>query len=661
MRESVVSPAADFAVALLREFVSLGVTDAVLTPGSRSQGLALALAAFDSARMLDLQVRIDERSAAFTALGLGVETGHPAIVVTTSGTAVANLLPAVLEASHSGVPMLLLTSDRPSDARGTGGNQTTWQPGLFGRFVRLAVDVDAPTGDPAEPRRAADLARAAVDAALGTHTGTPGPVHLNLQFREPLSGPMPALSAVSEPLSVSVQVQPSVPVQVPVQVPLPADVAAAELVAPAALSAPIELPRGPRTVVVAGHGAGPAAEELAHQGGWPLLAEASSGSRYGRNLVIAYRELLNDPGLGGLVQRVIVFGHPTLSREVPALSLRDGVETIVVTPAALALSSPATARERFAIAPEPGGEPAAPEPALTLSHLAASEPASAVPPDVYNPGHRVTTFVTEASVPPATGDVLDAEREWLRSWVLTSRSIVDAQSDDVAPPNVEAARSPNIADRRDYRVTELAALRTPISRRMLGLAVWRATWPHDRLILGASRLIRDLDRAAPGKKITVHANRGLAGIDGTIATATGIALASQRSRFPGVKATATATAAARTATASGVGVTRVLLGDLTLLHDVGSMLFGAGERRPRIQLIVANDQGGTIFDTLEVAATADRTAFDRVMITPHTADLEALAKAYGWHYTRATTRAELDAALTAPVSGPTLLEVPLQR
>src|SRR5690606_34603131 len=123
-------------------------------------------------------------------------------------------------------------------------------------------------------------------------------------------------------------------------------------------------------------------------------------------------------------------------------------------------------------------------------------------------------------------------------------------------------------------------------------AVWNATWPHDRLVFGASRLIREADRAVPGKRIRVHANRGLAGIDGTIATATGIARASQRSEG-----------------SSAAGVTRVVLGDLAALHDVGSLLATPGETPARIQLIIGNDGGGTIFDRLEVAGTAESDLF----------------------------------------------------
>jgi 2-succinyl-5-enolpyruvyl-6-hydroxy-3-cyclohexene-1-carboxylate synthase len=182
----------------------------------------------------------------------------------------------------------------------------------------------------------------------------------------------------------------------------------------------------------------------------------------------------------------------------------------------------------------------------------------------------------------------------------------------------------------------LAAVRTPLTRELLVDAVWRATWPHDRLVFGASRIIRVADRVVPGKKIPVFANRGLAGIDGTVSTAAGIALASG-------------------------ALTRVVLGDLTLLHDVGGLWVEPGQPRPRLQVVVANDGGGTIFDSLEVAATADRPDFDRVMLTPQDVNLSALAEAYGFDYLSAATVGQLDQALTQPGSRPLLIEVALER
>ena len=142
----------------------------------------------------------------------------------------------------------------------------------------------------------------------------------------------------------------------------------------------------------------------------------------------------------------------------------------------------------------------------------------------------------------------------------------------------------------------------------------------------------------------MHANRGLAGIDGTIATGIGVALAQQSGE----------------GSREARGITRVLLGDLAMLHDAGSLSFGAGEQRPNIQLVVGNDGGGTIFDGLEVAGTADAELLDRVLLTPQRVDLEALAAAYGWEYRRVSNRGELDPALT-PTPGQVLIEVPLAR
>ena len=515
-RTDPVSPASAFATALLGEFARAGVTDIVVCPGSRSQALALAAARFERAGLLRLHVRIDERAAGFLALGLARESERPVAVVTTSGTAVANLLPAALEAAHSGIPLVLLTADRPDELRGVGANQTTRQPGMFDVATSRGWDVPAPSaGDPVETGAAELVAEALRDIA--------GPVHLNLAFREPLSGaaPLPDIDPGSW--------------------------------APAPASAdPVVLRAAPGTVVVAGTGAGEQAEEAARALGAPLLAEVTSGARFGPNLVAAYRELLDTANFGDRIERVIVFGHPTLSREIPALIERPGVETIVVR--------------------SPGVED-------------------------YNPGRAVARH-------------LDTVR------------VVDD------PAAVEFARD------------QLAHLRAPVTRRMLVDAVWNASWPHDRLVLAASRLIRELDRVAPGKKLRVHANRGLAGIDGTIATATGIALAAE---------------------AEGAeGITRLLLGDLALQHDLGSLLAAAGEAEPRLQVIVGNDGGGSIFDLLEVAAQAEPELIDRVLYTPHTMDIEALATAAGWEYRRVDTRADLDGALT-PAPGRTLVEVALAR
>ncbi|MHC2999768.1 2-succinyl-5-enolpyruvyl-6-hydroxy-3-cyclohexene-1-carboxylic-acid synthase [Microbacterium sp. HJ5] len=595
------SAATDAAAALLSRLVERGVGHIVLSPGSRSQALALVAAELERRGAVRLHVRIDERVAGFTALGIGRETRMPAVVVCTSGTAVANLLPAALEAHHAGVPLLLLTADRPPELRGVGANQTTRQPGMFSPSVRFEADLPVPDGcdvegDEEQSQMLHRVADEALAAALGAGLRSAGPVHLNLPYREPLAGDLPAWFGVpTAELAAAAEADPDGP---------PLVDAPAEDEASGALyqggggigesdvpddpdDQPHVLVRGPRTVVVAGADAGPDAETLAHEGGWPLVAEIVSGARFGRNLVHGYRALLRDPSLGGRVERAVVLGHPTLSREVAALLSDPDVEVV-------ALRGP--------------GEP------LNLN--------------------GATTAVDSVAV--ATGE---ADRAWLGAWLHASREA----SVDLAPPppDVEGLSSAVPGERLGAIAAELAAVRAPIDRAALADAVWRATWPHDRLVFGSSRLVRVADDLLGGKKVPVHANRGLAGIDGTVATATGIAVASQTDGRP--------------------GVTRVLVGDLTLLHDVGALLLPPGETEPRLQVIVGNDGGGTIFDGLEVAAVAASDAMDRVLYTPHTVRLEQIALAYGWEYQRVTTRAALDQVLTSPVGGRQLIEVPLAR
>ncbi|KQS22808.1 2-succinyl-5-enolpyruvyl-6-hydroxy-3-cyclohexene-1-carboxylic-acid synthase [Frigoribacterium sp. Leaf186] len=583
------SPSTEYALSLLGALVDAGVRDVVLSPGSRSQALALAAAEFEGAGRLTLHVRIDERSGGFLALGLSAETGVPTVVVTTSGTAVANLHPAVLEAHHSGVPMIVLSADRPVEMRGIGSNQTTVQPGLFATAVGWVRDVEAPRRGPVDHEAVRSLARDAVAEALGGDSHGPlarsrGPVQVNVAFREPLSSGEQTL-----PPAQPEAVRPP----------------------PAVAPTPLEVDSEPATLVVAGHAAGPEAEALARALGAPLVAEVSSGARFGPHLVSSYRALLDDADFGGRVRRVVVFGHPTLSRQVPAVLTREGVEVVVVRAA--------------------GAE-------------------------AYDPSRsaRVVEAVEATRASSGAGSPHDpAHRAWVGRWVHTGRRLLEAGVEAEAEGGVDgpaetgadddaAGDRSEAAERAEFLRREVQLLRRPVTRRALADALWRVSWPHDRLVLGASRLIRELDQVVPGKKIPVHANRGLAGIDGTVATATGIALASQRDD-------------------PAAGTTRVLVGDLTLLHDVGSLLLGLGETRPRLQVVVGNDGGGTIFDGLEVAATASAEAMTRVQFTPHDVDLASLARAYGWQHVEAATRAELDRALVARYDGPVLIEVPLAR
>ena len=267
--------ATDLARSVVTALLEAGVTDVVVAPGSRNAPLSFAVHDAAEAGLLRLHTRIDERSAGFLALGLS-KVGSRAAVVCTSGTAVANLHPALLEAVHAGVPMVAVTADRPDRLRGTSANQTTEQVGVFGWLVPV---LDVAEGGPAP--------------VVGD-----GPLHLNVQLDEPL---------------------------VPADRWQPSPVEAADR--PRVRPERDLLDRGPRTVVVAGDDAGSAARVLAQEAGWPLLAEPSSGARNGSNVVRCYRLLL-DGDLGRRVQRVVVAGHPTLSRPVTRLLSREDVEVV---------------------------------------------------------------------------------------------------------------------------------------------------------------------------------------------------------------------------------------------------------------------------------------------------------------------------------------------
>ncbi|MBX3087623.1 MAG: 2-succinyl-5-enolpyruvyl-6-hydroxy-3-cyclohexene-1-carboxylic-acid synthase [Cryobacterium sp.] len=570
------SGATEVAFGLLGEFLSHGVRHFVVSPGSRSQALALAAAEFERAGLATLSVRIDERSSGFLALGSAIESGLPAVVITTSGTAVAELMPSVLEAHHSGVPMILLTADRPTELRGIGANQTTDQFGIFGKFVRIARDVSVPAKGGQDAAYLRSLAAEAVGAAVGK-SGTPGPIQLNLAFREPLSGPHKA----------------GIP----------------ERIAQAGLGNDrvISPERGLRlevaklnpeagTVVIAGHDAGEEAETAARELGAPLFAEVSSGARFGPNLVVAYRDLLHEPELRNGIGRAVVFGHPTLSRVVPELLESEQVEVIIV-------------RGRGA--------------------------------ETYNPGRRAERIVDAVE---AVGSPGDWAKPWVGSWVIASRKLLETES----KLDLSASRTDDSKLVAAYGQTQLGVFREPVTRRMLVESVWQKTWPHDRLVFASSRLIREADSQVPGKKLRVHSNRGLAGIDGNNATALGIAIASQSQ----VSASSGPNAAN--------GMTRLVTGDLAFLHDSGSLFFPAGETRPRIQIVVGNDEGGSLFDLLEVAGTAQKEAFDRVVYAGHKVKLAELAAANGWDYRLAKTRGELDEALSL-TEGQIIIEVPLER
>ncbi|WP_285248867.1 2-succinyl-5-enolpyruvyl-6-hydroxy-3-cyclohexene-1-carboxylic-acid synthase [Pseudarthrobacter sp. efr-133-R2A-89] len=521
-----------------------GVRHVVVSPGSRSAPMAYALAEASAAGRVELLVRIDERCAGFTALGLALATGTPAAVLTTSGTAVGNLMPAVMEANHAAVPLIVLSADRPEELRGTGANQTTVQPDLFGEQVRFAADIPAGTS----PQRA-------VETGLSAATGAfpdlpPGPVQLNLAFRDPLvPSPRDGLPDAVERQRYRVGFEPLVMNLPP---------------------APEDLPER-RTVVLAGHDAGPVAEAFARAHNLPLLAEPSSNARFGPNALGPYRLLLEHFGPGSAlpIERVVLFGRPTLSRPVASLLARPDIESALYQPVPVAWYEPGRRTE------------------LPLENLA----------DLANFAGRGSSA-------------------WLDTWLLAGSAAQHAL---------------------DQVVSEESAA--------TGLSVAALAWRNARgqLLLGSSNGIRDVDLAglpAPDPAATVYANRGLAGIDGTISTATGIAL-------------------------GGLQETTVLLGDVTFLHDAGGLFLGAGEEQPDLRIVVLNDSGGAIFSLLEHGGVEEGgrygDAVERLFGTPHSVDIAALARAYGVGHSLVSTTAGLAEALGQPVQGRSIVEVRTDR
>ncbi len=546
------APASIHAAAFVQQLLNSGLRDAVVSPGSRSQALALVLAEAERAALLRLHVRFDERSAGFLALGLARGSGRPVAVFTTSGSAVANLWPAVLEAHHDGVPLLVVTADRPAELIGVGANQTTRQPGIFGFAVRTTFSTDAPSVESVDDdaERAAEVARLALAAAC---SHVPGPVHVNLAYREPLSGPHPALrppqiTSTSLPDSAASLAAAQVR-EAGMQGPAAAqDVeAAGRPDGSSGLSHGIvTLSAQAGTIVIAGSGAGEGAAVLAEEAGLPLIAEVVSGARVGRTVVPHYRSALAG-ALGLTVTRAVVVGRPTLSREVSALLSRPEVEIVVAD------------RGR-------------PEPFLPRPDAVAAD------------------SVEFDGVAPLA---------WLDAWLAEPLDGVGVVEDE----------------------TRVAVAR----------ALWHASSAGDALYFAASAMVRVADEWVPPRSVRVFANRGLAGIDGTVSTAIGVALTQP-------------------------GLTRALVGDLAFLHDVGGLAVPEVEALPSIQFVVVNDRGGTIFRGLEVAGS-DPDLFRRVVETPHSVHLPAVAQAYGWPFVRVDDVAELPRILAE--FGPGIIEVPV--
>jgi 2-succinyl-5-enolpyruvyl-6-hydroxy-3-cyclohexene-1-carboxylate synthase len=299
-----VNPATAFGTVFADELARCGLREVVVAPGSRSTPLAMAFYALERAGLIRLHVRIDERSASFTALGLAKASHRPVAVLCTSGTAAANFHPAVIEADESGVPLLVLTADRPPELRATGASQTVDQVKMFGGAVRWYAEAEVP-----QPRAGAagywrSLACQAWAQAAGSAGTFPGPVHVNLPFRDPLVPDGDA--GWPEPLDGR-----------PDGAPWTGITGACVLVEA------IELPWTERGVVVCGDGDYDAQPllDLAELAGWPVLAEPSSGARRGPNALAGYQYLLASSAFMARYRPDVIVsaGRPGLTRPQSAL------------------------------------------------------------------------------------------------------------------------------------------------------------------------------------------------------------------------------------------------------------------------------------------------------------------------------------------------------
>ncbi|GAA0990400.1 2-succinyl-5-enolpyruvyl-6-hydroxy-3-cyclohexene- 1-carboxylic-acid synthase [Nocardiopsis tropica] len=533
------NPSTALARVLVDELARGGLVEAVVAPGSRSTPLALALVAHPEIRV---HVRVDERSASFLALGLARAARRPVAVVCTSGTAAANLHPAVMEADESAVPLLVLTADRPPELRGTGANQTVDQIGLYGGAVRMFAEVGTPDPVPGMVAYWRSLACRAWGAAVG---GRPGPVHLNVAFRDPLT-PDDSADAWPEPLEGRPDRRPWINRPGP---PSPPE--------------PFVLPAAERGVIVCGDGDYDPVPflALAELTGWPLLAEPTSNARRG-DAVSTYRQLLASPRFvsGQAPELVVSVGRPNLSRQILAF-LRRAERHVAVTAGAVG------------------------DPAGSLANAFADQA-------------RTATAVVAAVAPPAGLDPASPPRTaWSERWRLAeaaARGALDAVLD-----GDEVLSEPRLA--RDL-ASHLSA--------------------GSLLFAGSSMPIRDLDatmRARCGVRLV--GNRGVSGIDGTVSTAVGAALAHQG--------------------ADG-GQAYALLGDLALLHDQNGLIIGPGEPRPDLAVVVVNNDGGGIFSGLEQAGHPD---FERVFGTPHGVSMERVAAVADLPYTRLEWATDLPKAL----------------
>jgi 2-succinyl-5-enolpyruvyl-6-hydroxy-3-cyclohexene-1-carboxylate synthase len=486
---------------IVRQIIESGVTDVVISPGSRNAPLSLAFFAAAQEKLITIHIRIDERTAAFFALGLIKSSGRAVPIVCTSGTAVANYHPAVLEAHHTNFPLLVLTADRPAILRKTGANQTTDQARIFGKAVRYFADVDGPV----------------FPMELPLDSLRSGPVHLNLQFDEPL---LP--DSDSEWLT---QIKSN-----PRRYEVRKKAGTLRLV-------------GARGVVVIGHDRGGlTVEEISKFTktiGWPVIAEdplSFPDALPHASIFLAAQEIRSTL----IPQSVLVIGRTTLSRSINAF--------------------------------------------INLSPITYVVDQRSATVDTERAADRIFTQLPELQ------GVIHSE-EWIAKWK-------------------------KIADRAHKLVDSLDGWNEAVIAKTIAFEIAEGT----ALFISSSRPIRDFEAfASPRTGVTTYANRGLAGIDGNISTALGVAFNHKS--------------------------TIAVLGDLSFLHDLTGLI---NNEEINCRFVVINNDGGGIFSTLPQRGT---TGFETVFGTPHGLNPAAIANSLGIEAIVINSLKELIVQMNAPIKG----------
>jgi 2-succinyl-5-enolpyruvyl-6-hydroxy-3-cyclohexene-1-carboxylate synthase len=483
-----------FARNMVRQLIEVGISDFVISPGSRNAPLSIALYQAELAGLVDLHVRVDERGAGFFALGLSKASQNYVVAICTSGTAAANLHPAMLEAFHSHERLLVITADRPERLRRTGSNQTTDHVGIMA------------------PVKTIDCTQS-IDIR-GHLEG--GPIHLNLQFDEPLLGDDRTEHVRSlTPSSIS-----------------------AQAISAQAISAQAISVSGKGVLIVGHDRAGfsvAQVESLAKELGWPLIAEDPLSFSHS---VPHAALLLSDPIIQEFLapEQIIIVGRATLSRSI---------STYLATCKNLVVIDPRT---------------------KTV--------------DVNRKANQIFTSI------PAVNSQPDAQ--WVARWKKVSASV---------------AHLP-------FEWSEQAAIS----------AITRAIPNESALFVGSSRPVRDIEAfAQPRTGIDTFANRGLAGIDGNIASTFGIATHYERSY--------------------------AIIGDLTFLHDISALINPVDAK---LMIFVIDNNGGGIFDTLPQAGVE---GFEKIFGTPHGLNLEHVISGFGYPVDKAKSVADLERLVIHPFVG----------